>query len=90
MTTFQYKVKSAQTGEGGEGTPTPFHYTAGTITYKVVMHATAERADTLPLFLLYPYMYSVIAISIQDLGLRQRKGKQRWKKKRNEISILKG
>jgi hypothetical protein len=25
----------------------------------VVVYAPAERADTLPLFLLYPYMYSV-------------------------------
>jgi hypothetical protein len=51
--------KSAQAGEGGGCTPTPFHYI--TITYKVVMYAsTTERADTLPLFLLYPYMYSVL------------------------------
>ncbi len=26
------------------------------------MYALAERADTLPLFLLYPYMYSVVGI----------------------------
>ncbi len=31
-----------------------------TITYKVAVYAPAERADTLPLFLLYPYMYSVV------------------------------
>jgi hypothetical protein len=29
-------------------------------TYKVVVYTPAERADTLPLFLLYPYMYSVV------------------------------
>jgi hypothetical protein len=29
--------------------------------YKVVVYAPAEMADPLPLFLLYPYMYSVIA-----------------------------
>ncbi len=40
------RVKSAQAGEGGG-------------TYKVVVYAPAERADTLPLFLLYPYMYPV-------------------------------
>jgi hypothetical protein len=37
-------------------TPTPlslYHH-------KVVVYAPAERADTLPLFLLHPYMYSVI------------------------------
>ncbi len=37
--------------------PPPF--TLFNITYKVVVYAPAERADTLPLFLLYPYMYSV-------------------------------
>jgi hypothetical protein len=30
-----------------------------TITYKVVVYAPPERADTLPLFILFPYMYSV-------------------------------
>jgi hypothetical protein len=38
--------------------PSPF--TISTITYKVVVYAPAVRADTLPLFLLYPYMYSVV------------------------------
>jgi hypothetical protein len=31
-----------------------------TITHKVAVYAPAERADTLPLFHLYPYMYSVV------------------------------
>jgi hypothetical protein len=31
-----------------------------TITYKVVVYAPAERADTLALFLRYPYIYSVV------------------------------
>jgi hypothetical protein len=31
-----------------------------TITYKVAVYAPAERADTLLLFHLYPYMYSVV------------------------------
>jgi hypothetical protein len=34
-------------------------FTITTITYKVVVYAPVKRADTLPLFLLYPYMYSV-------------------------------
>jgi hypothetical protein len=33
--------------------------TISTITYKVMVYAPAEREDTLPLFLLYNYMYSV-------------------------------
>jgi hypothetical protein len=53
------KEKSAQPGECGGCTPTPFHYIYSTITDKVVVYAPAERADTLSLFLLYPYMYSV-------------------------------
>ncbi len=50
-------VKSAQNGEGGGLTSTPF--TISTIMCKVVVYAPAERVDTLPLFLLYLYMYSV-------------------------------
>jgi hypothetical protein len=42
--------KSAQPG----ARPPPF--TISTITYKIVVHAPAKRADTLPIFLLYPYM----------------------------------
>ncbi len=34
-------------------------FTISTITYKLVVYTLAERADILPLFLLYPYMYSV-------------------------------
>jgi hypothetical protein len=49
--------KSAQPGEGGGARPSPF--TISTITYKVVVYAPAERADKLPLFLLYPFMSSV-------------------------------
>jgi hypothetical protein len=32
--------------------------TISTITLKVVVYTPAERADTLPLFLLHPYNYS--------------------------------
>ncbi len=38
-------------------TPTPFHYSISSITYKIVVYALGERADTL--LLLYPCMYSV-------------------------------
>ena len=34
----------------------PFLYIIFTITYKVAVYAQAERADTLPLFHLYPYI----------------------------------
>jgi hypothetical protein len=34
-------------------------FTVSTITSKAVVYAPADRADTLPIFLLYPYMYSV-------------------------------
>ncbi len=52
--------KLAQAGEGGGCTTlSPFHYTVSTTTYKGVVYAPAVKADTLPKFLLYPYMYSV-------------------------------
>ncbi len=51
--------KSAQAGEGGVGARPP-PLTISTITYKVVMYAPAQKADTLHLFLLYPYMYSLL------------------------------
>ncbi len=45
----------------GGARPPPFTLSSiyHTITSKVVVYAPAERADALPLFLLYPYMYSV-------------------------------
>ncbi len=49
--------KLALAGEGWGLHAHPF--SISTITYKVVVYALAERADTLPLFLLYLYMYSV-------------------------------
>jgi hypothetical protein len=52
-------VKSAQPGDGGEGLnalPLSLYLPSRA---KVVVYAPAERAVTLPLFLLYPYMYSV-------------------------------
>ncbi len=49
--------KSAKHGGVGDARPPPF--TISTITYKVVVYALAERADTLHLFLPYPYIYSV-------------------------------
>ncbi len=46
--------KSTQPGVGGGCRCTPIPFTISTITYKVVVNAPAERADTLPLFLLCP------------------------------------
>jgi hypothetical protein len=34
----------------------------GTIMYKVAVYAPAEKADTLPVFHLHPYMYSMVLI----------------------------
>jgi hypothetical protein len=48
--TFHHDGKLAQGGEGGGCTPTPCHYS-----YHAV-YAPAERADTLTLFQLYPYV----------------------------------
>jgi hypothetical protein len=57
---FAYSImieKSALAGEGGgEGRARPSPLTISTITYKVAVYAPAERADALPLFLLYPYV----------------------------------
>ncbi len=44
--------------EGGGARPPPF--TLFTITYKVAVYARAEREDTLSLFHLNPYTYSVV------------------------------
>jgi len=49
------RVKLAQAGEGGGSTPTRFTLFT-TITYKVAVHAPAERSDTLPFFHLYSYV----------------------------------
>jgi hypothetical protein len=53
--------KSAQPGEYGEGLHA-HSLSLSTIMYKVVVYVPAERADKLPLFLLYPCMYSVIML----------------------------
>jgi hypothetical protein len=50
-------VKSTQPGEGGGARPPPL--TLSTIASTVEVYVPAERADALPQFLLYPYMYSV-------------------------------
>jgi hypothetical protein len=64
-------VKSAQPVVRVGGAPLP-PFTLSTITSKVVVYAPAERADALPLFLLYPYMYSV-GKSVSGLSFLQRK-----------------
>ncbi len=50
--------KLAKADEGRGACPPPF--TLFTITNKVAVYAPAERADTLTLFHLYSYMYSVV------------------------------
>jgi hypothetical protein len=45
-------------GDARRARPPPF--TLPTITSKVVVYAPAERIDTLPLFLLYPYMRATV------------------------------
>ncbi len=54
--------KSAQPGKGGGARPS--HFTISTITYKVAVYALVERTDTVPLFLLYPYIYSVDPLTL--------------------------
>jgi hypothetical protein len=53
-----FGIVSLQCGEDEGCKPTPtisYHYVQSCVVY-----TPAERADTLPLFLLYPYMYSVV------------------------------
>ncbi len=59
--------KLAQAGKGGGACPPPF--TIVTITHKVAVYAPAEQADTLPLFHLYPYIYSMPATVIKTFSL---------------------
>ena len=52
--------KLAQLGEGVGGV-VPTSFAISTITYKVVVYAPAERADTLPISSLPLYVYSVVS-----------------------------
>ncbi len=56
--------KLAQPGQGWAWGARPLPFTISTITYKVVVYAPAERADTYtsPISTL-PYMYSVVALA---------------------------
>jgi hypothetical protein len=56
--TFHHDGKISPDLWVGDASPPPF--TICTIKYKVAMYAPAERADILPLFLLYPFMNSVV------------------------------
>jgi hypothetical protein len=62
--------KLAKAGEGG-GVAGPPTFTLFTTTYKVAVHAPAERSDTLTPFLLYryvvcdSYLYKISNISTQ-------------------------
>ncbi len=51
--------KLSQAGEGGSALHAQTPFTKSTITYKVAVYSSAERVDTLHLFLLYSYMYFV-------------------------------
>jgi hypothetical protein len=60
------KISPVLGGGGGRGArPSPF--TLVTITYKVVVYTPAERSDTLPLFHLYTYMYSVVCTILHNI-----------------------
>ncbi len=52
--------KLARPGEGGECTPTFFHYIYQHVQSCGVRSSWEGRSDTLPLFILYPYMYSMV------------------------------
>jgi hypothetical protein len=60
----------------------PIPFTKSTITYKAVVYAQGERTDTLPLFLLYLYMDSVILITEKGYTTTQWVGVQIKKKGR--------
>jgi len=65
---FHHDGKNTMHGKDGWGTPPPFtimYCTVSTfaykvLVYKVLVYVPAERADTVTLFLLYPYPYSVV------------------------------
>ncbi len=56
--TMENPPSLVRVGGGGARLPPP-PITISTIMYKVVVYAPSQRADTFPLFLLYPYMYSL-------------------------------
>ncbi len=57
--TFHHDEKISSGWKGWGCTPTSFFHSI-TIAYKVSVYAPAERADTLPVFHFYPYMYYVV------------------------------
>jgi len=59
---FSMMVKLAQGWWVGGWTPTPFHYIYHHV--KVAVYGPAERADTITLFHLYPYMCSVVQTNL--------------------------
>ncbi len=59
--TFHHDGKISPGWWGVWGARSP-PFTTSSITYKVVAYAPDEMADTLPLFLHYTYMYSVVKI----------------------------
>jgi hypothetical protein len=62
--TYYHEGKNRPDGRGGGGarcTPSPFHCIYHHVQSCGVPYAPAEGADTHSLFLLYPYMYSVVS-----------------------------
>ncbi len=58
---FHHEGKISPGWWGWDARPLPFTiFTITYITHAVVVYAPAERADSLPQFLFYPYMYSVV------------------------------
>ncbi len=75
------RVKSVLAGEGGDARPPPL--ITFTLTSKVAVYAPAEWADTLTLFHLYQYMYSVG----RTLTLRSATGGRRGKDDRKQKAL---
>ncbi len=65
--TFHYVEKLAQAEECGGARPPPF--TLFAITFEVAKYTRVERADTLPLFHLYSYIYSLVKMVIKSIYL---------------------
>ncbi len=76
---FHHDGKISPGQKGWECMPNPFHLIYRHI--KVVEYAPVEWADTLPLFLLYLYMYSVVYCTLYSvIGLNS------WTKSRQKSS----
>jgi hypothetical protein len=73
------------------GDARPPSFTISTIAYRVVVYAPAERADTLHLFLLYPYMFSVMVSDDAECysrGLAQHGGPPDWLEESDPAGLI--